>query len=85
MKKSYLCLSKVISKFFPLTWPSKTCALPFDFALERDLKNIFYFQHDAENCTDQILDFLLFDRHKYTHTESFGLKFWSLYLYYGFV
>ena len=53
--------------------PSKTCALPFDFALERDPKNIFYCQRDVENYTDQVLDFLLCDRHEYIHTESSGL------------
>ena len=47
--------------------------LPFDFALERDPKNIFYYQRDVENYTDQVLNFLLFDRHEYIHTESSGL------------
>ena len=47
------------------------CASPrFRF---RDPKNIFYYQRDVENCTDQVLDFLLFDGHEYTHTESSGL------------
>ena len=50
--------------------PSKTCVLPFDFALERDPKNIFYYQRDVENYTDQVLDFLLFGRHEYIHKES---------------
>ena len=57
----------------PLPSPSKTCALPFDSALERDPKNIFYYQHDVENCSDQVLNILLLDRHKYIHTESSGL------------
>ena len=35
-------------QIFPLLSPSKTCALPFDFALERDLENIFYYQCDVE-------------------------------------
>ena len=60
-------------QIFPLPSPSKTCALPFDFALERDLKNIFYYQRDVENYADQVLNFLLFDRHEYIHTESSGL------------
>ena len=47
--------------------------LPFDFALERDPKNIFYYQRDVENYTDQVLNFLLFDRHEYIHMESSGL------------
>ena len=47
--------------------------LPFDFALERDPKNIFYYQRDVENYMDQVLSFLLFDRHEYIHTESAGL------------
>ena len=45
-------------QIFPLPSPSKTYALPFDFTLERDPKNIFYYQRDVENCTDQILDFI---------------------------
>ena len=53
------------SKFFPLPSPRKSCVLPFNFALESNLKNIFYYQRDAENYTDQALDFLSFDRHEY--------------------
>ena len=48
-------------------------ALPFDFALERDSKNVFYYQRDVENYTDQVFNFLLFDRHEYIHMESSGL------------
>ena len=62
-----------MSKFFPLPSPSETCALPFNFVLERDPKNIFYYRRDAENCTDQVLNFLSFERHEYIHTESSGL------------
>ena len=51
----------------------KRMQLPFDFALERHPKNIFYYQRDVENYTDQVLNFLLFDRHEYIHTESSGL------------
>ena len=47
------------------TSPCKSCALSFNFALESDPKNIFYYQCDVENCTDQVLDFLLFDSHEY--------------------
>ena len=61
-----------LSNFLPLPSPNKTCVLPFDFALERDPKNIFYYQRDVENYTDQVLNFL-FDRHEYIHTESSGL------------
>ena len=57
----------------PLPSPSKTCALLFDLGLERDPKNIFCYQRDVENYTEQGLNFLLFDRHEYTHTESSGL------------
>ena len=60
-------------QIFPLPLPTKTCALPFDFALERDPKNIFYYQCDIENYTDQVLNFLVFDRHEYIHTESSDL------------
>ena len=52
-----------MSKFFPLPSPSKTCVLPFDFALERDPKNIFYYQHDVENYT-----------HWYIHTNIYTLN-----------
>ena len=38
-------------------------ALPFDFMLEIDPKNIFYYQCDVENYEDQDLDFLLSDKH----------------------
>ena len=62
-----------MSKFFPLPLPSKTCVLPFNFALERDPKNIFYYEHDVENYTDQVLNFLLFDRYEYVHAEYSGL------------
>ena len=60
-------------QIFPLPSPSKTRALPFDFALARDLKNIFYYQRNVENYTDQFLNFVLFDKHEYVHTESSGL------------
>ena len=60
-------------EIFSLPSPSKTCALPFNFTLGRDPENIFYYQHDVENYADQILNFLLFDRHEYIHTESSGL------------
>ena len=40
---------------------------------QRDSKNIFFYQHDVENYNDQVLNFLLFDRHEYVHTESSGL------------
>ena len=60
-------------QIFPLPSPSKTCALPFDFALERDPKNILYYQCDIANYTGQVLGFLLFDRHEYTHAESSDL------------
>ena len=33
-----------------------------DLALDRDPKNIFFYQRDVENYTDQVLNFLLFDR-----------------------
>ena len=44
-------------QIFPLPSPSITCALPFDFALDRDPKNIFYYHRDVENYTDQVLIF----------------------------
>ena len=48
-------------------------------------KNIFYYQCDRENCTDQVLNFLLYSRHKYIPTESSHLQFWSVYLCHGFM
>ena len=48
-----------MSKFFPLPSPSKTCVLPFSFELERDLKNIFYYQHDIVSYTDQVVNFFM--------------------------
>ena len=52
-------VSKNMSKFFPFPSPSKTCALPFNFALERDPKNIFYYQRDVVSYTDQVLNFFM--------------------------
>ena len=40
---------------------SKFSHFPFYSALEGDPKNIFYYQRDVENYTDQVLNFLLFD------------------------
>ena len=60
-------------QIFPLPSPSKTCVLSFHFALERDLKKIFYYQRDVENYMDQVLNFLLLDRREYIHMESLGL------------
>ena len=60
-------------QIFPTSLPCKTCALLFNFALESDPKNIFYYQCDVENYTDQVLDFLLFDRHECLHMESSSL------------
>ena len=37
-----------ISKFLTLPSTSRSCALPFDFKLERDPKNIFYYQSEEE-------------------------------------
>ena len=36
------------SQIFPRFSPSETCALPFDFRLERDQKNISHYQGDVE-------------------------------------
>ena len=58
---------------FPFSLPCKSWALPFTFALASNPKNIFYYQHDVENYTDQVLDILLFDRDKYLQTESSSL------------
>ena len=60
-------------QIFPTSLPSKTCLLPFDVALERDPKNIFYYQHDLGNYMDHVLNFLLLDRNEYIHMEPSGL------------
>ena len=57
---------------FPFPRQVKHVRFPLDLALERDLKNVFHSQRDVEYYTDQVLNFLLFDR-QYTHTESSGL------------
>ena len=64
---------------------SKTCLLHFDVTLKRDPKNIFYYQRDLENYTDQVLNILLLGRSEYIHTETSGLHFWSVYLSYVFM
>ena len=46
-----------------------------DFVLKRDPKNIFYYQCGVKNYTDHVLNFLLFDRHEYIHSETCALKF----------
>ena len=48
-----------MSKFFPFPLPSKTCAFLFNFALERDPRNIFYYQHDIVSYTDQVINFFM--------------------------
>ena len=60
-------LSKNNSKFFRLPSPCETCAFPFDFVLGRDPKNLFYYQREVENYTDQVPDFLWFDKQEYTN------------------
>ena len=62
-------------QIFPLPSLSKTCVLLLDFTLERDPKNIFYYQCDIENYMNEVLNFFLFDRHEYIHTV-----FWSVLL-----
>ena len=48
-----------------------------NFVLERDQKNIFYYQCNVENYTNQVLDFLLFDKHENTNgIFSLFLKIW---------
>ena len=56
-------------QIFPLPLPRKKCVLPFDSVLERDPKNIFYYQCDVENYTNQVLSFFIhtIDMNNYTH------------------
>ena len=72
-------------QIFQLSSPSKTCAHPFDFALERDPKNILYYQCDVENYTDQVLNFLLHGRHEYIHTRNLPVCNSGQYVCYGFM
>ena len=75
-KQNLLGLAVVVKQLSICQWsftPRITCMLSFDFKLQRDLKNIFCYQHDVENYTDQVLNFLLFNRHRYIHMESSGL------------
>ena len=60
-------------QIFPSSLASKTCVLPFDFALERDQKYIIYCERDLDNYTDQVFDFLSYDIHEYIHTDSSDL------------
>ena len=63
--QSYLFLSKTISKFFSLPSPRKSCALPFDFALESDPKNIFCYQYEIGQTRSSIFYYLI-DMNIYT-------------------
>ena len=63
-------------QIFPLPSPSKACALPFE-------KYLLLTAWRTE-VSEPGPQFLLFDRHRYIHTESSALKFWSAYLCYGF-
>ena len=58
-----------MSKFFPLPSGSEICVLPFNFVLERDQKNTFYYQRDVENYTDEALDLI----NMTIYMEFFGL------------
>ena len=49
--------ARTYPQIFPLPTPSKACALPFDFALERDRKNIFYYQCNVKNYMGQVPNF----------------------------
>ena len=62
----YLCVIKNISQIFS-TSLAKWKLLPFDFVLERDPKNILYYQRNVENYADLFLNILLFHKHEYTH------------------
>ena len=71
-------------QFSPLPSPSEACALSFDFMLERDAKNIFCHQREVTNYTDQVLNFLLFDKHKYKQGILQSVV-QVVYLCYGFI
>ena len=48
-------LARISPNFSSLPLPNETCVLPFNLMLERDPKNIFYYQLDIENYMDQVL------------------------------
>ena len=65
--ESYLPNNKIY-KLFPLLSLSLSGTLiPFGFRLERDPKNIIHHSCDVWYYPDQVLDFLLFDRHEFTN------------------
>ena len=76
----YLCDNKILKtarmfeiklwQIFILLIFHSTSALPFDFVLEKDPKNISDYQRDIEYYTDLGLNFLLFDKHEYTQGTS---------------
>ena len=47
--------------------------VPVPVDLSKLIDAVFYYQRDAENYTDQTLNFLLFDRNEYLHMESSNL------------
>ena len=47
--------------------------VPVPVDLRKLIDAVFYYQRDAENYTDQTLNFLLFDRNEYLHMESSNL------------
>ena len=59
---------------FPTSLAKRSTCASIRFRV-RDPKNIFYYQRDVQNYTDQILDFSLFDKHEFKH----GI-FWSVIL-----
>ena len=68
----HIWIQKSRQNYLPLCknmWimPSGSWALPFDFVLGRDPENIYYYQYDVESYTDLVLDFLIFNKHEYTH------------------
>ena len=50
------------------------------FCVRERSKNIFCYQRDVESCMDQVLDFLLFNRHEYIHTDSSSLILVSVFM-----
>ena len=46
----------------------------------RDPKNIFYYQREVDNYTNQFLDFLIFDKHEYTYGISRSVILVSIFM-----
>ena len=54
-------------QIFPTSLAMLIMCASLRFCVRERPKNIFCYQRDVKNYTDQVLDFLLFVRYEYTH------------------